>query len=234
MNAMVWTCEQIEARLSDYLDGQLVAGDLAAFDAHVLSCERCTPLVSGVSQLLIHLHSMDDVEPPPRLVYSILDRTLGPRESVTGWRAALAWFRALASPRVAYGMVSVAATLLVLVTASGFSWRKPKLGDLHPVAVYRNADRQAHLVYARGSKFVSDLRVVYEIQSRLHEDNEVPVVPEQTLPQNAPKKAPGQSDGTKPSSPRQQNRANGLGKNLQILAAQIPLLSGFDDGRRLP
>jgi hypothetical protein len=30
----------------------------------------------------------------------------------------------------------------------------------------RAANRQAHLVYAHGAKFVNDLRLVYEIQSR--------------------------------------------------------------------
>ncbi len=234
MNAMTWTCEQTEARLSDYLDGLLDPAEQSAFDTHVLSCERCSPLVAGVSHLLINLHSMEELESPPRLVYSILDKTLGPRETVTGWRAVLAWFRGLASPRVAYGAVSVAATFMVLLTASGFSWRKPKLADLHPVTIYRNADRQAHLVYARGTKFVSDLRVVYEIQSRLRQDNEIPTTPEDTIPRSSPNKEPGRTDGTNPSSPRQQNRANGIGRNLQVLAAGVPVFSGFFDGRRLP
>ena len=129
-------------------------------------------LVASVSHLMTDLHGMDELEPPPRLVYAILDKTLGPRESVTGWRAVLAWFTALANPRVGYGFASVAATFLIVVSASGFSWRKPKLADLKPASIYRNADRQVHLVYARGTKFVSDLRVVYEIQSRLTQDEQ--------------------------------------------------------------
>jgi Putative zinc-finger len=221
---MTWTCEQTELRLSDYLDGLLNEAEQHAFDTHVSACERCTPLVSGVSHLLINLHGMQELETPPRLVYSILDKTLGP------WRALLGWVRAIASPRLAYGAVSVAATLMVLLTASGFSWRKPKIADLSPVNVYRNADRQAHLVYARGSKFVSDLRVVYEIQSRLHQDNEIPTTPEGTLPESSPGKQPGRTDGTRPASPRQQNRANGIGHEVEVLAEGFPVLIG----RRMP
>jgi hypothetical protein len=227
---MNWTCEQSEARLSDYLDGLLNPAERAAFDAHVKGCERCTPLLASVSQLLTNLHAMEEIAEPPRLVYNILDKTLGPRENVTGWRALLAWAGSLATPRFAYGTVSVMATFLVLATAAGFSWRKPKLADLQPVNLYRNADRQAHLVYARGSKYISDMRVVYEIQSRLREDNEIPTVPEQSNPKSSPEKTPGRTDGAKPSQPRQQNRANGLERNLQMLAASLPVLSE----RRMP
>jgi Putative zinc-finger len=219
-----WTCEQTESRLSDYLDGLLSPAELADFDAHVNTCERCAPVVSSVSHLLTNLHSMEELEPPPRLIYSILDKTLGPRDTVTGWRAALAWLRTLANPRVAYGGVSLVATFLILASASGFSWRKPKLADLQPASVMRNADRKAHLVYARGSKFVSDLRVVYEIQSRLRDTEQIPATPESTLPQSSPNREPGRTDGTNPSSPKQQNRADGVDRNLHVLAASFPSL----------
>jgi anti-sigma factor RsiW len=222
---MTWTCEQTELRLSEYLDGLLNDAEQRAFDAHVNACEQCTPLVGRVSHLLTNLHGMEELETPPRLVYSILDKTLGPRESAKGWRAALGWVRAIASPRFVYGAVSVAATLMVLLSASGFSWRKPKIADLSPVNVYRNADRQAHLFYARGSKFVSDLRVVYEIQSRLHQENEIPTTPEGALPNSSPDKQPGRTDGTRPGSPRQQNRANGIGHEVELLAAELPVPS---------
>jgi hypothetical protein len=114
---------------------------------------------------------------------------------------------------------------MVLLSASGFSWRKPKIADLSPVNLYRNADRQAHLVYARGSKFISDLRVVYEIQSRLHQENEIPTTPEDALPESSPDKRPGHTDGTRPASPRQQNRANGIGRGAEVLAAELPVLT---------
>jgi anti-sigma factor RsiW len=216
-----WTCEQTEARLSDYLDGLLQPAEQTAFDAHVPSCERCAPLVASVAHLLTSMHAMEELEPPPQLIYSILDKTLGPRDSLTGWRAALAWIRGLANPRLVYGAVSLAATFMVIATASGFSWRKPKLADLRPATVYRNADRQAHLVYARSTKFVSDLRVVYEIQARWHEDTQIPTTPEETMPQTVPGKNPGSTDGNSPSSPRQQNRADEVKRDLEVLAVDL-------------
>jgi anti-sigma factor RsiW len=217
---MNWTCEQIEARLSDYLDGVLSSADREAFLAHSRRCAQCAPLVGSVSGLLDGLHSLEPVELPPRLIYNILDKTLGPRDSVSAWRLALAWVRNLASPKFAYGALSVAATFGVLVSASGFSFRKPKLADLHPVAIYRNADRQAHLIYARGSKFVSDLRVVYEIQSRLRPESELPPGPDESAPKSSPGKQPGVSNGPQ-SVPRQQNRANGIRPDLSLLATSL-------------
>jgi anti-sigma factor RsiW len=227
---MTWTCEQTETRLSDYLDGLLQPAEQAAFEHHVNGCERCTPLVAGVSHVLGTLHKLEQVEPSPRLVNSILTVTQGPQT----WRNAKRWLRSLQSPRFVYSAVSVAATLIMILTVSGFNWRKPKLADLAPATIYRNADSKAHLVYARGIKFVSDLRVVYEIQSRINENAPNPAEREEVIPQNSPnKKAPGQTDNTNPSSPKQQNRANEIGRNLEVLACQFPVLSGLVE-RRMP
>jgi hypothetical protein len=221
---MSWTCEQFEARLTDHLDGVLSPADREASLSHSRSCARCAPLVAGVSGLISSLHSLEPVQAPPRLVYGILDKTLGSRDSVSGWQLALAWLRNLTSPKFAYGALSITATLGVLLTASGFSLRRPRLADLRPAAIYRNADRQAHLVYARSSKFFSDLRVVYEIQSRLRPDAELSSEPDKPAPQSVPKKQPGVSNGPV-STPRQQNRANGLRPDLAVLAATLPPLT---------
>jgi anti-sigma factor RsiW len=223
---MTWTCEQTEARLSDYLDGLLRPAELAEFTAHVPLCARCAPLVASVSDLLAGLHGMEQIAEPPRLVYSILDKTLGPRESLTGWRGILGWVRGVASIRFAYGALSVAATLIILVTASGFNWRHPKLADLQPATIYRNADRSAHLAYAHSAKFVNDLRVVNEIQSRLREENDLRANPESTVPESSPQKQPGRSDGSKPATPRQQNRANDLARQVEVLAMEMPAVCG--------
>lgn len=227
---MSWTCEQTEARLSDYLDGVLQPGEQTAFVHHVNDCERCAPLVAGVAHLLGALHAFQPVEPSPRLVDSILTATQGPRT----WRSAKHWLSALQSPRFVYGAVSVAATFLVVLTASGFSWKKPKLADLAPAAIYRKANSGAHVMYARGTKFVSDLRVVYEIQTRLNENDQNPATRESTIPQTTPNKAPGRTDNSNPAAPKQQNRANEVGRRLEVLAAECPLLMDAIADRRLP
>jgi hypothetical protein len=221
---MTWTCDQVEATLSDYLDGMLQSSERAAFEGHVADCAQCTPLLASVRSLVAGMHSMEMLEAPPRLVYSILDQTLGPRETISNWQAVKNFLGGFASPKFAYGSASVLATFVILLSASGFSLRKPKLADLRPTNVYRNVDRQVHLGYARSVKYVSDLRVVYEIQSRLRSDqNDLQTAPEESLPKPSPDKNPGQTDDQKPAQPRQQNRADGLAHGLEVLAAQCPV-----------
>jgi len=223
---MTWTCDLIEARLSDYLEGLLQAPERAAFEAHANSCADCAPLVASVRGLVGEMHAMEELETPPRLVYAILDKTLGPRETVTGWQGFLNVIRGLATPKFAYGAASVMATLVILLGASGFTLRKPRLADLRPAAIYQNANRQAHMVYAHSVKYVSDLRVVYEIQSRLRQDeNNLQTTPQEMLPKSSPEKNPGQTNDQRPSQPRQQNRANEISQQLELMAADLLMLS---------
>ncbi len=222
---MTWTCEQIEARLSDYLDGLLAGPEHTAFDAHVATCPECAPLLASVRGLVSEMHAMEEVEVPPRLVYEILDKTLGPRETVSMWQALRNFLRGLASPKFAYGVASVFASCMVLAYASGISLRKPKLADLRPATVYHYADQRVHLAYARSVKYVSDLRVVYEIQSRLREgQNDLQATPDESLPKSNPEKDPGRTDDQKPAQPRQQNRADELARRMELLAAECPVL----------
>ena len=227
---MTWTCEQTEARLSDYLDGLLDSAEWSAFNQHVNTCAVCTPLVASVAHTLGGLYALEQVDPPPQLETAILTATLGARSR---WDV-LGWLRSLQSPRFVYSAVSVAATLALTLTASGFNWRKPKLADLAPATVYHRANSQVHVAYARSAKFVSDLRVVYEIQSRINENDQNPAMREQTIPQTSPKKEPGSTDNTNPSSPRQQNRANDISKRLEVLACEFPMLSSSLVDRRVP
>ncbi len=133
---MNWTCEQTEARLSDYLDGLFQPTEQSAFNLHVNTCERCAPLVAAVARTLGSLYALEPVEPPPQLENAILTATLG----APSWRNLRHWLKSLRSPRFVYSMVSVAATLVIILSASGFSFRKPKLADLHPAKIYRSAN----------------------------------------------------------------------------------------------
>jgi anti-sigma factor RsiW len=227
---MNWTCEQTEARLSDYLDGLFEPAEQSAFNLHVNTCERCAPLVAAVARTLGSLYAMEPVEAPPQLEAAILTATLG----APSWRNLRRWLHSLQSPRFVYSLASVAATIIVILTASGFSFTKPKLADLRPATIYRNTNRQIHLRYAQSAKFVSDLRVVYEIQTRLNENDQNPANREQVIPQNSPEKQPGRTDKSDPSTPKQQNRADEIGRNLRVLAAQFPVLSGSIGERRMP
>ncbi|HTP69387.1 MAG TPA: zf-HC2 domain-containing protein [Dongiaceae bacterium] len=220
---MNWTCDQIEARLIDYLDGAMTDAQEKAFAAHLSSCANCAPLFVSVKGLVKDLRDVEQVEVPSGLIYSILDQTLGPR--LTPWQVFTKRLRGLATPKFAYGAGSVMATCLIVLGASGTSLKKTKLADLAPSAVYRSVERQAHTTYAKSRKYVMDLRVVYEIQSRLRQDdNQLRVQPEDNTPKTNDERQPGKGDDQTHTPPKQQNRANQLSRQMELLAAECPLM----------
>jgi hypothetical protein len=65
------------------------------------------------------------------------------------------------------GIATVAVTIVILAHAAAPQLSQLTPADLNPVNLVRAGNRQAHLTYARGEKFVNDLRVVYEIRAML-------------------------------------------------------------------
>jgi len=164
---MEWNCDQFEERLSDHLEGLLSPEESAAASAHAKQCAECTALAAQVSGALGIMQATASIEPPVHLQARILDATLGPRRRTeSGWRR---WFGAdgiLWQPRFAMGAVTVAASFLIVLYASR-SENLSGFAALNPANAFRQVDRQAHVTYAHTAKFVNDLRLVYEIESRL-------------------------------------------------------------------
>jgi anti-sigma factor RsiW len=196
-----WNCARTEERLSDYLDGILSSAEAAAFSAHAGGCDPCGKLVAQVGGLVQQMRKLDQVEVPRQLISKILDSTLGPRPQSAGWRRWFAWIPQLWQPRFAMGVITVAATLLVVLYSAGMSPAKLKKADLSPANVFRTANRQVHLTYARSAKFVNDLRVVYEIQTRLQPDAE----PSPTI---RPAPAPEQNSTPPPVNPQEKSQTS--------------------------
>jgi anti-sigma factor RsiW len=215
---MTWNCEQSEARLSEYIDQLLDPEERRVFAAHLAGCARCSRLEAEISGLVARMQKLEPVEPPPRLVYKILDQTLGPRKAK---EARPAWLRSLFQPRFAMGVATVALSAAIVSQGLGIEWSQVTAADLTPASLYRAADRRVHLVYARGVKFVNDLRVVYEIQSRLQRQPAEAGQPETPPPRPA---APGSSQGP-PGNNRERDRNRAEGSPPMILASaskQVP------------
>jgi hypothetical protein len=185
---MDWNCTLTEERLSDYLEAQLGVTESAALAGHCESCPRCAQLVAQVGGLLAEIHRLEALQEPQNLQARILEATLGPRAKKQGWRRWFAWTPAIWQPRFAIGMATVAVCALVVIQAGGVLPTKMHKANLNPADIVRSMTRQAHLTYGKGVKFVNNLRVVYEIESRLETQNpqpQAPAQPEQNnLPQN--------------------------------------------------
>jgi anti-sigma factor RsiW len=195
---MDWNCTFTEERLSDYLEGKLLPAEATAFSAHTADCANCTQTIALVGGLVNRMRKMPMVEEPPQLIAKILDATLGPRMHKESWSRWLGWISILWQPRFVMGLGAAVASVVIVSYAAGLTPAKLKKADLSPANVLRSANRQAHLTYARGAKFVNDLRVVYEIQSKLQPEPE-------PMPVSNP--APSQQkehDSIPPDSTRQQ------------------------------
>jgi hypothetical protein len=224
---MSWTCEQIEERLSDYVDRLLSPAEGASFAAHVESCPRCAPLVARVNALVAELHHLEPLESPAGLVERILEQTLGTRQEkkpLRDWRTWLEWrtwrdwMQVAAQPRYAMAAVTLAITFSVVSQALGIQWRQVGWKDLNPVNIVHSVDRRANLIYARGIKFVNDLRVVYEIQTRLRPETEPTPAP--------PPEQPKDKNSSRPRSEKELNRADELKPIPSLLASTVAVLPG--------
>jgi hypothetical protein len=219
---MSWTCTQTEEQLSNFLDGLLPPELQSEFSGHAASCVRCAMLVAEVGGVVRRVRALEPLEEPPQLVSRILDQTLGPRKPRRGWFAWLGWVPLLWQPQFAMGIVSVAATFLIVFHTFAATPGKLRRGDLSPSNLYQAANRHAHLVYARGVKFVNDLRVVYEIQSRLR-------------PESAPGPAPETEPPPPPSDRRQKSQTGPRpGRSANRGAMLVAFLLSSDPGRNVP
>jgi hypothetical protein len=161
---MDWNCTLTEERLSDFLDGTLLPEEAAAFSAHSAACADCTKLRAQVAGLVTRIQQAPALAEPAHLQRKILDATLGPQKQEAASRGPLGWLSFIWQPRFAMGIVTVAASFAIVFHAAASQSAR---GNLNPLNLLRGANRQIHLTYARGARFVNNLRVVYEIQSRL-------------------------------------------------------------------
>ena len=213
---MDWNCTSTEERLSDYLDGKLSPAEAEAFSAHAAGCADCSQTVAMVSGVVNQMRNMEMIEEPPHLVAKILDATLGPRAQKAGWKRWFDWVPMLWQPRFAMGLATVAALLIVISYTAGLTPAKLKKADLSPTSVLRSANRQAHLTYARGAKFVNDLRVVYEIQSKLQPEPE-------PQPVSNPAPAPNQEHNSQPptTTPQQKSQTGPPPSRMQVRSRPV-------------
>lgn len=213
---MSWDCAQLERCLDDFLEGRLAAAELAEADAHARACPRCAEWADA-RRAALWLHQLELVETPPGLEARILALTIAPPPQESFWAVFDRGWRVLMQPRFALGLAATAFSLLLVVNTFGLSLRNVTLADLNPANLYRAAERQSQLTYARAVRFVNDLRLVYEIRSRLEE-----LAPRTEQPQ-APAPAPSENPTAPKSNKEKKPQNSSDGARAQwLLALQTP------------
>jgi hypothetical protein len=175
---------ELENLTSDYLEGRLEPGLKREVEAHLSVCPSCVEMLGDVRRAMELCHAAPELEPAPWLVRKIMQATAGERKPTWAERL-VAFFRPALQLRFAYGVAMAVFSFSIIINAAGINLRHMTVEDLNPRTWFFRANRAGHLLYARAEKFYYDLRVVYEIESRLRQ---LRSHPEQE--QEAPKREP--------------------------------------------
>jgi hypothetical protein len=190
---------ELENLISAYLEGEMDAARKAEVEVHLAGCDTCRALLEDVRGTIKLCQEAEELEPAPWLVSKILMATTGERKP--SWREQLAaFFRPTFQPRLVYTAAMAIFSISMLVNIAGINLRNLNLEDLSPRVWAYQATRSSHLLYARAEKFYYDLRVVYEIESRIRQLRAPADEPSKESPKpESP--GGGTSDREQPSAP---------------------------------
>ena len=168
------TCADFEILYCDYVDGTLDAARRTELEAHQRECSACAAFARDVQEAVAFFERVPEVEPPPELLAKIAFHI--PAESSlksTGFRGwILGWLQPLIQPRFAMGMAMTILSFSMLGRFAGIEVRQLKPSDLQPAKVWAAVDDKAYRAWGRAVKYYENLRLVYEVQTRLQEWSE--------------------------------------------------------------
>ncbi len=176
-------CSDVEILLAEYVEGTLHGEAKSAVENHLRSCGNCRDLAQDASAAVTFLARTAIMEVPPELVTKILFQVPSIRPS---WARRLfgrvlgAWLEPILQPRLVMGMGAAALSFFMLEPQV----RQWAPSDLDPVKVWTSAENHVDRMWERGMKSYQNMRLVYEIQTRLDEwQAEAPEAQNQGLPQ---------------------------------------------------
>ena len=187
-------CVEYEALLAEALDGTLHGATLAAFEAHQRSCPACRTKVEEATAGMHWLKGLEEVEPPRNLVHNILAQTIGalPAETTVvvpqaeGWWGRLKqgmtpFFSPVVTPRFAMSFGMAFFSITMLLSIAGFH-----VADLRRLDLSSKGITKAYYsTQARAVRYYENIRLVYEIESRVRDLRRVATPPakqEETTP----------------------------------------------------
>ena len=228
-------CIEFDSLLMDAIDGVLTGATLDRFQAHARTCTACGPLLAEAEAGRNWLKGLTEVEPPANLVANILASTTGvdtqrlrvPARLVQpqiSWldrvQASLSGFLqpiwlTVRQPRFAMSFGMAFFALSVGLTVAGV-----KPNDLRQVSLRPAAIRHTYYnTQARVVRYYDNVRIVYEVQSRLHEfRRNAPAEPGPR--ESRPKQKEDKNDTTQ--QPEQKQERNYSQRESQIILASAP------------
>ncbi|HTZ89182.1 MAG TPA: hypothetical protein VMA71_02500 [Alloacidobacterium sp.] len=229
-------CEEWEALLADALDGTLRAEDTAVFNTHGKDCPMCAEMLAQAKQGLEWMTFLHEEPPVPAdLVAKILDRTSGaalPQLAVAGAAQPIALPMAHFTTRrtfrdarmlmtAAMAFFSIALTLNLL----GVRLDTLRMADLKPSALQTTIARQFYGAKKQMVSYYENIRLVYEVESKMRELRQDAESEQNTQPRK---------DAKPQSNPQGSHKTGGklqppnhLGSPQTVIWGQ-PVLAGLD------
>jgi hypothetical protein len=221
-------CAEFDALLNDALDGTLAGPKLESFQAHGRACNICGPLLAEADAGRRWLKSLAEVEPPAHLVHNILLATTGREtQAVVGAKAEGPWLDAIKAwlrsafmpilavtrqPRFAMSFGMAFFSLSISLSLAGVKITDLRHLDLRPTAIRR----AYYETTGRVVKYYENMRLVYEVESRVREFKRA-TTPAEPGPQEEKKKEP-RNNNTSGQPEQRQERNYSQGENQPVLA----------------
>jgi hypothetical protein len=214
-------CEAWEAMLADALDGTLDARDAEAFAGHSKGCAAgCAELLEEAKRGTEWLRFLRETpEAPEGLLEKILVGTSGLNEAAqplvaAGGAVAIPhqpWLgvsvallqRHVAESRILMTLAMAFFSIALTLNLTGVRLNQLKLSDLSPSALAASVSHQYYTTSAHLTRYYLNLRIVYELESRVNEmrrDNSTPATQQQPQQpaQQQPQQKPQQKSSGKP------------------------------------
>jgi hypothetical protein len=194
-------CAEFEALLAEALDGALAGGERERFDSHRAACADCGPLYADAAAGLNWMKSLEEVEPPRNLVRNILIATSEqeaeaqvaadgePGRSWTpAWlkQALFPFYATVRQPRFAMSAAMAFFSVSLMLQVTGVQLSDLRFLNLRPSALQSSAVRSYNETSSKVVKYYENIRLVYEIQTRMQELKDA-AQPEPQAQPSAPK-----------------------------------------------
>ena len=179
-------CHEVENYLGLYAEGGVSGPQLAMVRAHLNTCEACVLLALEMEFTISLCKEFPELEPPPRLIERVLQETIGPRQSLSWMEYLRELFRPIyASPRFATGACLAAISFSIVMNALGVNLGEVRWSEITPRSVIDGLNRTVNVAYDNGMRRLNDLKILYQLQSKIEElrtDDGQPEKPSETEP----------------------------------------------------
>jgi hypothetical protein len=240
--------DEWESLIADALDGTLSAADAAAFTRHTSECAPCGQILKETQQGKAWMEYLaQEPEPPVDLLHKILTRTSAPAQPAQPGAAATplrlparpAWRRVFLpavrhslEPRLMMTAAMAFFSIALTLNLAGIKLTQLRPSDFEPSRLRANLTREYYSTNEQVTKYYQNLRLVYEMESRVRELKRSTEAepPAQPAPRQPSRDGSGSPSSTAPQGNRTPAPSGRRNQDFALPAAMVP--AGLDRGAK--